>query len=73
MVGNIYRQNDNYIPCDVSIISTGDQALLCVFIENDEDYWVPYSVIQEDKDDIDPNTTHELNIKRWWLIKRGIL
>lgn len=55
----------------VSVVRETDKAL-CVELDGGVEQWVPKSVIHDDSEVWNAETTGELIVKYWWAEKNGL-
>jgi len=61
-----------YIEFDIKIITQTEKAALVEFIEEEEEFWVPWSVIEDNDEDFKNEYEGAMCICEWWVEKERL-
>ena len=60
-----------YVEFDVRIIAQTDKAVLVYEKDFEEQFWVPWSCVEENGEDFKNGYEGEMYIAQWWAEKEG--
>jgi len=58
---------------NVLVIAQTDDAALIQFIDEDDEFWIPWSVIENNDENLKNGYEGKIYILEWWASSKGLL
>lgn len=63
----------NYSELEIQVVTNTDKAVLCLLPEYEyEEVWIPFSVIEDNGEDLAKGDEEVVYVADWWMKKEGL-